>query len=232
MKTIGLIGGVTWKSTVTYYETINKTVGERLGGYRSAKCLIYSVDFGEVEEMQRRGDWDGVAALMSDAARRLKAAGADFIVICANTIHKAAGRIREAVSIPLFHVVDVTAREIKSAGLGKALLLGTKYTMEQDFYRDRLAECGVEAVIPSPHDREIINTVIFEELCRGIVCADSKAMFLEMIGRLSGEKTGVILGCTELGMLITPQDTEIPLFDTAAIHAQKAALYSLGLYEY
>jgi aspartate racemase len=232
MKTIGLLGGVTWESTVTYYEIINKVVAEKLGGYHSAKSLVYSVDFGEVEQLQSRGDWDGIAALASEDARRLERGGADFIVICANTMHKVAGDMQAAVSIPVFHVVDVTAREIKSGGFSKAILLGTKYTMEQEFYRDRLAECGVEAVIPNKSDRELINGVIYDELCLSIVSEASKRKYLEIIGKLADDKTAVILGCTELGRLIAQEDTDKRLFDTTVIHAEKAALYAIGMYEY
>jgi aspartate racemase len=232
MKTIGLIGGVTWESTVTYYEIINRTVAEKLGGYHSAKSLVYSVDFAEMEKLQSLGDWDGVAALASGAARRLEKGGADFIVVCANTLHKSADAIQASVTIPLFHVVDVTAREIRNSGLERAVLLGTKYTMEQDFYRDRLSKNGVEAVIPGAGDREFINSVIYDELCLGIVSEKSKAGYLDIISRLADERTGVILGCTELGRLISREDTSLPLFDTTVIHAEKAALYSIGMYEY
>jgi aspartate racemase len=232
MKTIGLLGGVTWESTITYYEIINKIVAETLGGFHSAKCLIYSVDFGEVEALQSRGDWDGVAALMSDAAKRLERGGADFIVIGANTMHKVAGAVQSAISIPVMHVVDVTAREMKENGFDKAILLGTKYTMEQDFYKNRLAECGVEAIIPGAADRELINRVIYDELCLSIVSEESKAGYLEIIDKLTDAKTGVILGCTELGRLLTQEDTDKRLFDTAVIHAEKAALYAMGMYEH
>lgn len=232
MKTIGLIGGVTWESTITYYEIINKVVAEKLGGYHCAKCIIYSVDFAEVEELQSIGDWDGVAAMMADAARRLQKSGADFIVVCANTLHKVADEIQGAISIPLFNVAYVTAREIRSAGFDKAVLLGTKYTMEQDFYRRRLSECGVEAIIPSPADRQLINSVIYGELCKGIASEVSKKKYIEIIDKLAVGNTGVILGCTELGRLISREDTAVPLFDTTVIHAQKAALYSMGMYDY
>lgn len=232
MKTIGIIGGVTWESTVTYFEIINKLIAEKLGGFHSAKCVIYSVDFGEVEALQSRGDWDGVAAIMIDAAKRLECGGADCVVISANTMHKVAHEVQSSVSIPVIHVVDVTAAEIKAAGFKKAVLLGTKYTMEQAFYRDRLAECGVEAVIPSPADRAIINSVIYDELCVGIVSEASKMKYLEIIERLADENTAVILGCTELGRLISQQDTDKRLFDTTVIHAQAAAMWAMGIYKY
>lgn len=232
MKTIGLLGGVTWESTLTYYEIINRTVAESLGGYHSAKSLVYSVDFGEIEALLSRGDWDGVAALACGAAKRLESGGADFIVLCANTVHKVADRIESAVSIPLMHIVDVTAKELKDSGFDKALLLGTKYTMEQGFYSGRLAKRGVEPIIPGPTDRELIHKVIYDELCLGVVSEASKIKYLEIIGRLADSNTGVILGCTELGRLITEKDTDRRLFDTAVIHAQKAALYAIGEYEY
>lgn len=232
MKTIGLLGGVTWESTVTYYEIINKVAAEKLGGFHSAKCLIYSVDFSEVEALQSLGDWNEVAAIMKDAAVRLERGGADFIVICANTIHKVAREIQAAISIPILHVVDVTARELKQAGFDKAVLLGTKYTMEHDFYKDRLAQCGVEAVFPSPADRELINRVIYDELCLGIVFEESKKKYLEIIDRLADDRTAVILGCTDIGRLISQEDTDKRLFDTTIIHARAAALYAMGMYEY
>lgn len=232
MKTIGIIGGVTWESTATYYEIINRVVAERLGGYHSARSLVYSVDFGEVEQLQSRGDWEGVAAFMTDAAKRLERGGADFIVISANTMHKVADNVQAAISIPLLHVVDLTARELKDNGFSKALLLGTKYTMEQDFYRDRLASRGVEAITPSKQERELINAVIYDELCLGIVSQSSKAKYLEIIERLADDTTAVILGCTELGRLLGQQDTSRRLFDTTIIHARSAALYAMGMYDY
>jgi aspartate racemase len=230
MKTIGLLGGLTWESTVTYYEIINRVVAERLGGYHSAKSLLYSVDFAEVEALQSCGDWDGVAALTCDAARRMECGGADFIVICANTMHKVADQVQSAISIPVFHVVDVTAKELKDNGFDKALLLGTKYTMEQEFYKERMAEFGVEAIIPGTADRELINKVIYDELCLGIVSEASRDRYLGIIDKLADKRTGVILGCTELGRLLRQEDTDKRLFDTTVIHAQKAALYAIGKY--
>lgn len=233
MKTIGLIGGTTWESTVTYYQIANEVVKEHLGGYHSAKCVMYSVDFHEIDERQKQGDWGGIAQLMSDKARRLEAFGADFIVLCANTMHKVADNIQSAITIPVFHVADITAREIKGHGIGKAILLGTKYTMEEQFYSDRLAKNGIEAIIPDKADRVYINSVIFGELCYGIVSDESKKRYLEIIDKLAAQGApAAILGCTELGLLIKQQDTDVRLFDTALLHAEKAALFAMGKYEY
>ncbi len=233
MKTIGLIGGTTWESTVTYYETINEVVKERLGGYHSAKCVLYSIDFHEIEQLQSRGDWGGIAALLSDKARRLEAFGADFIVLCANTMHKVADKIQREISIPILHVADITAREIKGCGMNKAILLGTKYTMEEEFYIKRLADNGVDAIVPGSAERELVNSVIFDELCFGIISEDSKRRYLDIIGKLAAEGAqAAILGCTELGLLIKQQDTDVRLFDTALLHAKTAALFAMGIYEY
>ncbi len=233
MKTIGLIGGTTWESTITYYEVINETVKEHMGGYHSAKCALYSVDFHEIDELQKQGDWDKIAAMLSGIARRLEAFGADLLVLCANTMHKVADEVEAAISIPLFHVADITAREIKSCGINKAILMGTKYTMEEEFYSDRLAQNGVEAIVPDKADREYINSVIFNELCYGIVSQESKNRFIDIIEKLAAKGApAAILGCTELGLLIKQKDTSVRLFDTALLHAQKAALYSMGVYEY
>lgn len=233
MKTIGLIGGTTWESTVTYYQIVNEVVKEHLGGYHSAKCAMYSVDFHEIDELQSREDWDGIAELLSGIARRLEAFGADFLVLCANTMHKVADKIQTVISIPVFHVADITACEIKNSGIDKAMLLGTKYTMEEDFYRDRLARNGVEAIIPDKSGREYINSVIFGELCYGIISDESRKRYLEIIDKLALEGApAAILGCTELGLLIKQQDTNVRLFDTALLHAEKAALFAMGMYEY
>jgi aspartate racemase len=229
MKTIGLIGGVTWESTVTYYEIMNRVVAEKLGGYHSAKCLMYSVDFGEIEALQSRGDWDGVAALMSDASKKLERGGADFIVISANTMHKVADSVQAAISVPVFHVVDVTARELKSSGFDKAVLLGTKYTMEQDFYKAKLIDRGIRVMVPEEEDRERINDIIYNELCLGIVSGDSKQKLLRVIEEVTGKGAqGVILGCTEIGLLINQNDTKTPLYDTTLIHGRRAALHAIG----
>jgi aspartate racemase len=230
MKTIGLIGGMSWESTITYYQVINTVVKERLGGFHSAKCLLYSVDFAEIEKCQTSGDWEKSAVILAAAAQSLQKAGADFIVICTNTMHKVAPQIQKSVAIPLLHIADVTAQVLKEKNVTKVALLGTKYTMEQDFYKKIIIENGIEVVIPEERERDYINNTIFNELCLGIISDASRQAFLAIINRL-GERgaQGVILGCTEIGMLVNQKDTDIPLFDTTLIHAQKAALNSMSL---
>lgn len=230
MKTIGLIGGMSWESTVTYYQIINEVVKERLGGLHSAKCLLYSVDFQEIEECQARGDWEKSGEILADAAVSLERAGADFIVICTNTMHKVAPVIQKAVSIPVIHIADATAAELKRKNIGKVALLGTKYTMLQEFYKERLMAHGVEVLIPDDAGVELVNRVIYEELCLGIISEASKTEFLRIILELASQGAeGVILGCTEIGLLVKQQDTSVPLFDTTVIHAAKAALQSMEI---
>lgn len=229
MKTIGMIGGMSWESTVTYYQIINRTVKERLGGFHSAKCLLYSVDFHEIEECQSRGDWEKSADILAEAAASLERGGADFIIICTNTMHKVAERIRERISIPILHIAEVTAGELLDQKIDTVALLGTKYTMEQDFYKEKLTGRGIRVMVPEAEDRERINDIIYNELCLGIVSGDSKQQLLSIIGELVGKGArGVILGCTEIGLLVNQSDTEAPLFDTTQIHGRRAALYSLG----
>jgi aspartate racemase len=228
MRTIGLIGGMSWESTVTYYQCINKTINEKLGGLHSAKCLLYSVDFAEVEVCQAKGEWEKSGDILSDAAVHLEKAGADFILICTNTMHKVADQVQARISIPIMHIADATADELEKHGVMRAALLGTRYTMTQDFYRSKLIGRGIEVLLPEEKDMDLINSVIFGELCRGIVSEASKAEFLRIINGLSMRGAqGIILGCTELGMLIRQADVTVPLFDTAVIHAQKAALLSI-----
>lgn len=230
MKTIGLIGGMSWESTVTYYQIINEAVKERLGGLHSAKCILYSVDFQEIEECQARGDWEKSGEILADAAVSLERAGADFIVICTNTMHKVAPVIQKAVSIPVVHIADATAAELKRKNISKVALLGTKYTMLQEFYKERLMAQGVEVLIPDDAGVELVNRVIYEELCLGIISEASKAEFLRIILELESQGAeGVILGCTEIGLLVKQQDTSVPLFDTTVIHATKAALQSMEI---
>lgn len=230
MKTIGLIGGMSWESTVTYYQIINEAVKERLGGLHSAKCILYSVDFQEIEECQARGDWEKSGEILADAAVSLERAGADFIVICTNTMHKVAPVIQKAVSIPVIHIADATAAELKRKNISKVALLGTKYTMLQEFYKERLMAQGVEVLIPDDAGVELVNRVIYEELCLGIISEASKAEFLRIILELESQGAeGVILGCTEIGLLVKQQDTSVPLFDTTVIHATKAALQSMEI---
>ncbi|MDF3002642.1 MAG: aspartate racemase [Bacillota bacterium] len=228
MKTIGLIGGMSWESTVTYYQIINEVIKEKLGGFHSAKILLYSVDFSEIEAAMAENDWERGTEILIDAAERLERGGADFIVICTNTWHKVADQIREKVTIPLLHVAELIADELKERGFETAALLGTRYTMEQDFYRNKLEENGIKVMIPEAEERDDINRIIFEELCLGSISADSKERYLRIIDQLiqRGAKA-IILGCTEIGLLIQQGDTKAPLLDTAAIHARRAALYSL-----
>ena len=229
MKTIGLIGGMSWESTVTYYQIINTVIKEKLGGFHSAQCLLYSVDFQEIEESQSLEDWEKGASILADAAQRLERAGADFIVICTNTMHKVAPQVQAAVSIPLLHIADATAQDLKKSNICKVGLLGTKYTMEQDFYKAKLHEAGLEILVPEEGDRSIINSIIYHELCLGITADNSKRSVLAIIDKLAAQGAqGIILGCTEIGLLIQQEDTDIRLFDTACIHAQRAALYALG----
>jgi aspartate racemase len=229
LKTIGLIGGMSWESTVPYYRQINETIKQQLGGLHSARLVLYSVDFHQVERLQHAGDWDGAGAMMADAARALQAAGADFIVLCTNTMHKVAPAIEAAASIPLFHIADPTAHEIKRAGLRKVGLLGTRFTMEQAFYKDRLRELhGLEVVVPSLADREIVHRIIYQELCLGQVLDTSRDDYRRIIASLVAQGAqAVILGCTEISLLVGQQDAEAPLFDTTAIHARSAALWAL-----
>ena len=228
LKTIGLIGGMSWESTVTYYKIINETVKEKLGGLHSAKCILYSVDFQEIEECQANGNWEKSGEILGEAAYNLEKAGADFIVICTNTMHKVVNQIKEKISIPILHIAEMTAEKILEKRLKNIALLGTKYTMEQDFYKSKLIEKGINVIIPDKNDIEIINEVIYDELCLGTINSDSKKKFLEIVDKLRSKGAeGIILGCTEIGLLIKNEDTDIPLFDTAIIHAEQAAIYSI-----
>lgn len=229
MKTIGMIGGMSWESTVTYYQIINRTVKEQLGGFHSARCLLYSVDFHEIEECQSRGDWERSADILAGAAVSLERGGADFIIICTNTMHKIADRIQERISIPILHIAEVTAEELLEQKIGTVALLGTKYTMEQDFYKDKLTGRGIRVMVPGAEDRERINDIIYNELCLGTISVESKRRLLHIIEELVGKGAqGVILGCTEIGLLVNQDDTEATLFDTTQIHGRRAALYSIG----
>ena len=228
LKTIGLIGGMSWESTVTYYKIINETVKEKLGGLHSAKCILYSVDFQEIEECQANGNWEKSGEILGEAAYNLEKAGADFIVICTNTMHKVVNQIKEKISIPILHIAEMTAEKILEKGLKNIGLLGTKYTMEQDFYKSKLIEKGINVIIPDKNDIEIINKVIYDELCLGTINSNSKKKFLEIVDKLRSKGAeGIILGCTEIGLLIKNEDTDVPLFDTAIIHAEQAAIYSI-----
>ena len=229
MKTIGLIGGMSWESTVTYYKIVNEVVKEKLGGLHSAKVLLYSVDFQEIEACQAKGEWDKSADILAEAARNLEKAGADFIVICTNTMHKVVPQIRSKIGIPILHIAEATAQELKEHQVSKVALLGTKYTMKQDFYKAKLREAGIEVLIPKDDDVEVVNHIIYEELCLGIICKESREQYLQIIEKLKERGAqGVILGCTEIGLLIKQEDTSLPVFDTTQIHGTKAALLALG----
>ena len=229
MKTIGLIGGMSWESTLGYYKLINEAARQRLGGLHSARLVLYSLDFHDIERLQQAGDWDAAGALLADAARSLAAAGADFIVLCTNTMHKVADAIESAVSIPLLHIADPTASAIKVAGCARVGLLGTRFTMEQSFYRERLREChGLEVIVPDVAARDVIHRIIYEELCRGDVRAESREEYRRiMCDLVSCGAQAIILGCTEISLLVDQSDAEVPLFDTTALHARAAAQVAL-----
>lgn len=231
MKTIGLIGGMSWESTVPYYRHINETVRARLGGLHSARAVLVSVDFHDIEQLQRAGDWDAAGRLLADAGRRLQAAGADCIVLCTNTMHKVAPAIEAACALPLLHIADPTAHAIRAAGLQRIGLLGTRFTMEQDFYRERLAQRhGLTVLVPEEDERATVHRIIYEELCVGIVSETSRAHYRRIIGGLAQRGAqGVILGCTEIGLLVGDEDTALPLFDTTALHACSAVDWALAL---
>jgi aspartate racemase len=221
---------MSWESTVPYYRQINETIKQQLGGLHSAKLVLYSVDFHEVERLQHAGDWDAAGAMMADAARALQAAGAEFIVLCTNTMHKVAPAIEAAAGIPLFHIADPTARAIRQAGMHKIGLLGTRFTMEQPFYKDRLRELhGLDVVVPAPADRDIVHRIIYEELCLGRIVDESRDEYRRIIAALVEQGAeGIILGCTEISLLVAQQDASVPLFDTTSIHAHSAALWAIN----
>ena len=229
MKTIGLIGGMSWESSSEYYRIINETVRERLGGLHSAECIMYSADFEQIENLQHQGKWEELTKLMINFAQKLEGAGADFIVICTNTMHKMAEQVENNINIPLLHIADATAEKIIDKGLGKLGLLGTNFTMEEDFFKKRLEEkYNIEVIIPSQNDREIIDSVIYHELCLGIIKQSSKEKYKEVINRLiSDGADGVILGCTEIPLLVSQGDIEMPVFDTTTIHAKSAVEFAL-----
>jgi aspartate racemase len=229
MKTIGLIGGMSWESTVPYYQVINRIVGRRLGGLHSAKVALYSVDFDEIEHLQHAGKWEESGEILADAARAVRRAGADFLVLCTNTMHKVAPQIEAAVDIPLLHIADATAARVKAAGIERVGLLGTRFTMEEDFYRGRLeSRHGLSVLTPPADERRLVHQVIYGELCLGKVRHESRGGFQLVAGGLVARGAqGVILGCTEIGLLLRPEDAPVPLFDTATIHAEAAAEFAL-----
>ena len=230
MKCIGLLGGMSWESTVSYYQALNRGVRARLGGLHSARVLLNSVDFAEIEQLQHAGDWPATARLLAAEARALQAGGADFLMIGTNTMHKVAPAIEAATNIPLLHIADPTAAAIRRAGLSRVGLLGTRFTMEQAFYRGRLAERhGIEVLVPEPDDRDRVHRVIYEELCLGRVEDASRAAYREVMRRLVERGAqGIVLGCTEISLLVAAQDASVPLFDTTAIHAGAAVEIALG----
>lgn len=229
MKTIGLVGGMSWESSIEYYRIINQAVKQRLGGLHSARCVMVSVDFAEIEPLQHEGKWDEAAQSMIEAARRVQKAGADFLVLCTNTMHKTADEIEKHVEIPLLHIADATARQIKAEGLHKVGLLGTRFTMEDDFYKGRLTDKHSLAVlVPAEEQRETVHRVIYEELCLGQIRQPSKRQYVGIMEDLIDRGSeGIILGCTEIGLLVGTQDTRVPVFDTTRIHALTAVSYAL-----
>lgn len=230
MKTIGLLGGMSWESTALYYQIINQGVQARLGGLHSARLVVYSVDFYEIERLQAAGDWQTAAEKLAGAARALQAAGADFIVLCTNTMHKVAPAIEAATSLPLLHIADATAGAVKSSGMRKVGLLGTRFTMEQPFYKARLAEQhGIEVLVPNEAGREIVHQIIYQELCLGHINAASREKYRAVMAELAARGAGaIIMGCTEITLLIGKEDAEVPLFDTTRIHAEAAVALALA----
>ncbi|WP_313892082.1 aspartate/glutamate racemase family protein [Psychrobacillus sp.] len=223
MKTIGLIGGMSWESSLEYYRIINEETKNRLGGLHSAKCILYSVDFAEVERYQADGDWESAGHLLATVAQSLEKAGAEFIVICTNTMHKVSEYMEEKITIPILHIADTTAYQIQQSKISTIGLLGTKYTMEQDFYKSRIKSKGIKVLVPSEEDREIVNRIIYDELCLGTIQQASREAYKQIIERLiENGAEGIILGCTEIGLLVKQEDSKVPLFDTTVIHAQEA----------
>ncbi|MDQ0090436.1 aspartate racemase [Paenibacillus anaericanus] len=229
MKTIGLIGGMSWESSMLYYQTINQRVKEKLGGHHSAKSLMYSVDFQEIKTLQHQGKWEEAKKIMIDSAQKLESGGADLIVICTNTMHKMAKEVEESVSIPLLHIADSTANEIVKDGIKKVALLGTAFTMEQDFYKVRLIErFGLDVIVPNETERMIIHNIIYQELCLGIINEKSRQSYLKIINSLSQQGAeAIIFGCTEITLLISQDDCSIPVYDTTKLHAESAVDFAL-----
>ncbi len=229
MKTIGMIGGMSWESSLEYYRILNEAVKQRLGDLHSAKSLMYSVDFAEIELLQREGRWPEATQAMVEAARAVQAGGADFLIICTNTMHKMAGEVQQSITIPLLHIADATAEAVKALKLQRIGLLGTRFTMEQDFYRGRLVEkYALDVLVPEAADRDIVHRVIYDELVLGRIEAASKAEYLRIIASLAqAGAEGIILGCTEIGLLVSQADCSLPLFDTTRLHALAAVEYAL-----
>lgn len=224
MKTIGLLGGMSWESTVSYYQAINKGVKAELGGFHSAKIVLYSVDFDEIEKLQHKGDWGETAVILTKAAQSIEAGGADFLLICTNTMHKVADEVQANINIPILHIADATAKQLQADGITKVGLLGTRFTMEQDFYKSRLIDkFGIDVVVPDTDDRTLVHDVIYNELCLGSVKSSSREIYLNIVDKLQQQGTqAVILGCTEIALLIQQSHTQVPLYDTTQIHAAVA----------
>jgi aspartate racemase len=229
VKTIGLLGGMSWESSALYYRLLNETVRDRLGGLHSARCVLLSVDFAEIERLQVAGDWARAGELLAADAKTLEAAGAELVLLCTNTMHKVARTLTDAITVPLLHVGDVTADAVRAAGITRVGLLGTAFTMEQPFLTDRLADRGLHVLLPDPVDRALVHRVIYEELCLGIVREESRAAFRAVIERLVADGAdGVILGCTEIELLITPDDVDVPVFPTSRLHVEAAVAAALA----
>ena len=229
MKVIGMLGGMSWESTVYYYQQLNRGVRERLGGLHSAHSITYTVDFSEIERMQATGAWDEAGAYLADCARRLEAAGAEGLVLCTNTMHRVIGAIESAISIPVLHIADGTADALVGDGVRAVALLGTRYTMEQDFYRRRLIDRGLTVLIPDADDRDTVHRVIYDELCRGKVADSSRDAYIDVVKRLAGQGAeAVILGCTEIGLLLDQRNSPIPVYDTTLLHVKAAIDWSLA----
>jgi len=229
MKTVGLLGGMSWESTIGYYREINEGVKKALGGLHSAKIAMYSVDFAPIEKFQHEGDWEATATVLTEAAQNIQSAGADFLLICTNTMHIVAPQIEKSIDIPLLHIADATAQVLVQEGIKTVGLLGTAFTMEQDFYKGLLREkYGLDVQIPNEEDRKFVHETIYRELCLGKIQANARTEFLRIIDTLANQGAkGVILGCTEIGMLVSQQDTNVRLFDTTAIHAAKAVEHAI-----
>ena len=228
MKTLGLIGGMSWESTVTYYRIINQTIGAKLGGLHSARLILYSVEFSEIEAMQAQGEWAESGEILADAAAKLEAAGADYLLVCTNTMHKVAPQICRRIRIPLLHIAEMTAEALQEAGVDSVGLLGTRYTMTQNFYKEKLEQRGISVLIPEDPEIDEVNRIIFQELCMGKILPQSRAFFVRIIEDLAKKGArGVILGCTEIGLLIRREHTSVALFDTTKIHAERAALLAI-----
>ncbi|MFB7664286.1 aspartate/glutamate racemase family protein [Kitasatospora sp. NPDC056138] len=228
MKTIGLLGGMSWESTAEYYRLLNELTREQLGGLHSARCVLYSVDFAEIERLQVEGRWEEAGEVLASAAEALAAAGADLLLICTNTMHKVADQVAAAVGIPLLHLADTTGAAVRAAGVRRVGLLGTAFTMEQDFYRGRLADHGLDVLVPSPDSRATVHRVIYEELCQGVIRAESRLAYQAVIDELvAAGAEGVILGCTEIELLIAPEHSPVPVFATTRLHAEAAVAAAL-----